>query len=251
MQPADPSLTTGVHGLDGMLKGILPGDNIVWQVDTIDDLADARERLLAAERALLVVATYATVGDLAVWLCGLQELIMMTLDAPDFVHELLDVIETWNRQWVALALEDGVDYALVTGTHENTRHVENRLYHENRLLETFTWERLPESYHGSGCTLASAIAALLDHLRGLLLVQTGLEADLLNQPEVDWRTGEFYPVINTSEMWDFGGYNFDLYNTEIARRASLLVQSVAKAEAFLAEEENVLQDEADATPEIP
>jgi hydroxymethylpyrimidine/phosphomethylpyrimidine kinase len=54
-----------------------------------------------------------------------------------------------------------VDYALVTGTHENTRHVENRLYHENRLLETFTWERLPDSYHGSGCTLASSLAGLL------------------------------------------------------------------------------------------
>jgi hypothetical protein len=32
-----PSLTTGVRGLDELLKGILPGDNIVWQVDTIED----------------------------------------------------------------------------------------------------------------------------------------------------------------------------------------------------------------------
>ena len=31
------SLTTGVPGLDRVLKGILPGDNIVWQVDTIGD----------------------------------------------------------------------------------------------------------------------------------------------------------------------------------------------------------------------
>jgi hypothetical protein len=37
MQLADPSLTTGVDGLDGMLKGILPGDNIVWQVNAIED----------------------------------------------------------------------------------------------------------------------------------------------------------------------------------------------------------------------
>jgi len=57
------------------------------------------------------------------------------------------------------------------------------------------------------------------------------QGNLLNQPEVDWRTGEFYPVINTSSMWDFGDYNFDLYNTEIARRSSLLVQGIAKASA--------------------
>lgn len=68
------------------------------------------------------------------------------------------------------------------------------------------------------------------HANGLVqsLVRQG---NLLNQPEVDWRTGEFYPVINTSQMWDFGTYNYDLYNTEIARRSSLLVQSIAKASA--------------------
>ncbi len=50
----------------------------------------------------------------------------------------------------------------------------------------------------------------------------------LNQPEVDWETGEFYPVRNTVDMWDFGEYNFDIYNTEIARRGSLLAQDIAK-----------------------
>jgi hydroxymethylpyrimidine/phosphomethylpyrimidine kinase len=66
----------------------------------------------------------------------------------------------------ALSLLDaGTDYVLVTGTHEDSRHVDNRLHHEDRLLETFTWERLPGSYHGSGCTLASSLAGLL--ARGL------------------------------------------------------------------------------------
>lgn len=30
-------LTTGLPGLDRVLKGLLPGDNIVWQVDTVED----------------------------------------------------------------------------------------------------------------------------------------------------------------------------------------------------------------------
>lgn len=33
----DPSLTTGLPALDRVLKGILPGDNIVWQVDAVDE----------------------------------------------------------------------------------------------------------------------------------------------------------------------------------------------------------------------
>jgi len=60
-------------------------------------------------------------------------------------------------------LESGCDYLLITGTHENTPTVENRLYGNHRLLDTFTWERLPGSYHGSGCTLAAAIAGLIAH----------------------------------------------------------------------------------------
>ncbi|QPK63939.1 hydroxymethylpyrimidine/phosphomethylpyrimidine kinase [Methylomonas sp. LL1] len=55
----------------------------------------------------------------------------------------------------------GADYVLITGTHEDSEQVHNRLFMPDDLNETFTWERLPNSYHGSGCTLASAAAALL------------------------------------------------------------------------------------------
>lgn len=58
-------------------------------------------------------------------------------------------------------LDKGCEFVLLTGTHEEAEHVENRLFGNRRLLETFTWERLPHSYHGSGCTLAAAIAGLL------------------------------------------------------------------------------------------
>jgi hydroxymethylpyrimidine/phosphomethylpyrimidine kinase len=55
----------------------------------------------------------------------------------------------------------GCEYVLITGTHENTPKVVNALYGERGLLRSDTWPRLPGIYHGSGCTLASAIAALL------------------------------------------------------------------------------------------
>ena len=55
----------------------------------------------------------------------------------------------------------GAEFVLVTGTHENTAQVVNTLYGERGAVRSDTWERLPGSYHGSGCTLASAIAANL------------------------------------------------------------------------------------------
>jgi hydroxymethylpyrimidine/phosphomethylpyrimidine kinase len=55
----------------------------------------------------------------------------------------------------------GAEYVLITGTHENTPRVVNTLYGSQGRVRADHWDRLPGSYHGSGCTLASAIAANL------------------------------------------------------------------------------------------
>lgn len=55
----------------------------------------------------------------------------------------------------------GCEYVLITGTHENTGKVVNTLYAEQGVVRSDEWERLAGSFHGSGCTLASAIAAHL------------------------------------------------------------------------------------------
>ena len=56
-------------------------------------------------------------------------------------------------------LQMGCEYVLVTGTHENTSQVINSLYGASGVVRTDSWRRLEGSFHGSGCTLASAIAA--------------------------------------------------------------------------------------------
>ena len=58
-------------------------------------------------------------------------------------------------------IASGCEYVLVTGTHENTPQVINTLYGQEGVLRTDSWQRLPGSFHGSGCTLASAIAATI------------------------------------------------------------------------------------------
>ncbi len=57
----------------------------------------------------------------------------------------------------------GCEFILITGTHENTPMVENTLYTNKRKLDSWQWQRLEHDYHGSGCTLAASIAALLAH----------------------------------------------------------------------------------------
>ena len=58
-------------------------------------------------------------------------------------------------------MDDGCEYVLLTGTHDGTEQVINSLYGRHTKIASRCWERLPDSYHGSGCTLTSAIAALI------------------------------------------------------------------------------------------
>jgi hydroxymethylpyrimidine/phosphomethylpyrimidine kinase len=60
-------------------------------------------------------------------------------------------------------LDYGCRYVLITGTHEATDEVVNTLYDAAGVVREDRWPRLAGEYHGSGCTLASAIAARLAH----------------------------------------------------------------------------------------
>ncbi|WP_295628391.1 hydroxymethylpyrimidine/phosphomethylpyrimidine kinase [uncultured Nitrosomonas sp.] len=71
-------------------------------------------------------------------------------------------------------LDMGCGYVLITGTHENTAKVTNTLFDVDGIVRSDQWERLEHTYHGSGCTLASAIAASLAN--GLSISESVLEA---------------------------------------------------------------------------
>ncbi|MCP3660954.1 MAG: bifunctional hydroxymethylpyrimidine kinase/phosphomethylpyrimidine kinase [Gammaproteobacteria bacterium] len=67
-------------------------------------------------------------------------------------------------------LAEGCEGVLITGTHEAEEQVTNRLYQKGESILSHNWPRLPGSYHGSGCTLASAIAVGL--AQGMSLVDS-------------------------------------------------------------------------------
>lgn len=75
----------------------------------------------------------------------------------------------------------GAQYVLITGTHENTPQVINTLYGPEGVIRHDQWERLPGSYHGSGCTLASAIA-------GCIASGAGIEDAVRDAQDYTWQT---------------------------------------------------------------
>jgi hydroxymethylpyrimidine/phosphomethylpyrimidine kinase len=70
-------------------------------------------------------------------------------------------IEARRLGGVTRLLEGGARFVLVTGTHEDSEEVINVLHDAGGIVREDRWPRLPGSYHGSGCTLASALASAL------------------------------------------------------------------------------------------
>lgn len=55
----------------------------------------------------------------------------------------------------------GPQYVLVTDADNPAPEVCNKLFNADGLVKEYRWTKLPHSYHGSGCTLSSALAYYL------------------------------------------------------------------------------------------
>ena len=105
-----------------------------------DALSD-EESLAALREALLPLTTVATPNSMEA-----RRLAPQSSSLSDCARALTEL---------------GCKYVLVTGTHEPGAEVVNTLYDAGGEARADRWPRLPGSYHGSGCTLASALAAAL------------------------------------------------------------------------------------------
>jgi hydroxymethylpyrimidine/phosphomethylpyrimidine kinase len=124
-----------------------------------DELAND-EMVMAMRELLLPQATIITPNSL--------EARRLAQDDED-EDDMPDLTECAKR-----LLTLGCEYVLITGTHENTSQIINNLYGSGGVVRSDTWRRLTGSYHGSGCTLASAIAAGLAN--GLSMAEGVYEA---------------------------------------------------------------------------
>ena len=93
-------------------------------------------------------------------------------------------------------LQDKATYVLLTGGHENESTISNRLFYQSALKSTFNWRRQVGEFHGTGCTLASAIAGYI--AQGLPVIEAIEHAqaytDLAIKNALQLGKGQLFPL---------------------------------------------------------
>lgn len=104
--------------------------------------------------------------DMANWLCGMQDLMLMTVSEPDFVADLLEMIHEWNMARMEVMLSAPLDLFIRRAWYEGCDFVTPRFY-RTVLLPQIQREVELAHEHGArfGYICTSGIGPLIDPLR--------------------------------------------------------------------------------------
>jgi hypothetical protein len=126
------------------------------------------ERRVPGEDRLLVGAEFGTVSviDTLMWLCGGTEPLLWAYDDPEFLKELIGVLEEWNRARFEIHLEAGGDLVFRRAWYEGTDFWSPPLYREFILP---TVRRDVELAHEAGVRYAYIITTGMMPVADLIL----------------------------------------------------------------------------------
>ncbi len=124
-----------------------------------------RARAFSARYGVLIAGGWGVGADMAGWLCGLENMMFLAMDQPDFLADLLATIAAWNEQRMKVILEAGVDLFIRRAWYESADFWSPRLYRQF-LLPTLKREVALAHEHGTpfGYIMTSNALPMLDHI---------------------------------------------------------------------------------------
>ncbi len=161
-----------------------------WLVETICELCDADTTRLVIFDPVLATGAGQAVADAALVQQLREKLIpRCTLITPNLPEARTLTGAQTPDDCASRLLALGTGWVLITGTHDDTAQVTNRLYGADGTTHAWDWPRLPGEYHGSGCTLASAIAGQLASGMALPEAVAAAQIDTWNSLQRAFRSG--------------------------------------------------------------
>jgi uroporphyrinogen-III decarboxylase len=82
----------------------------------------------AKERGILLVGGWGVGMDMVNWLCGMEPLMVMSMEQPEFVEELLEMVHAWNKQRMQVVLDSSIDLYIRRAWYEGCDFVTPRFY---------------------------------------------------------------------------------------------------------------------------
>jgi hypothetical protein len=133
-----------------------------------EDIADFRReaqqaRAFAADQGVLLAGGWGVAADMANWLCGIQDLIVLMHEQPALVVELLEMIHIWNEQRMAVVLSAPVDLFIRRAWYEGCDFIRPKFYREV-ILPRLQSEVALAHKHGAlfGYICSSGLAPMLN-----------------------------------------------------------------------------------------
>ena len=117
--------------------------------DQLDEFrrAAARLRVDAQRLGVLVEGGWTALGDAALWLLGTESLLLLQMDQPEFVEDLLELVCRWELRRMELLLDEGAEVIVHSAWYESTDFWTPRNY--RRMLKP-RLRRMVDLAHQSG-----------------------------------------------------------------------------------------------------
>lgn len=87
-------------------------------------------RRFVNEHGFLLAGGWGVGMDMANWLCGMENLMVLTVEQPDFVADLLEMVHQWNLRRMEVVLSAGVDLYIRRAWYEGCDFVTPRFYRD-------------------------------------------------------------------------------------------------------------------------
>jgi uroporphyrinogen-III decarboxylase len=90
-------------------------------------------RAFTRENGILLAGGWGVGMDMLNWLCGMENLMMLMMDQPEFVDQLLEMVHIWNKQRMEVVLSAPVDLYIRRAWYEGCDFVTPRFYRRSIL----------------------------------------------------------------------------------------------------------------------
>lgn len=124
-----------------------------------------RAKAFCAQHGILLAGGWGVGADMVGWLCGLENMVLMAVERPQLLEDLLATIAAWNEERMRVVLEAGVDLYIRRGWYEGADFWSPDL-HRRFLLPIIRREADLAHEHGAlfGYVMTTGALPMLDNI---------------------------------------------------------------------------------------